>query len=191
MFFAAQLGAMALVALARPARLAHRAIGWTTVMVVVAATLATSVRERAADEIAARRDDAIAAQLSRRLGIGEGVQPLDWTGSTLRAMLQAGARPATAFFEDVHFYHHVDSPYIQGLRNQFVAALGAAAPALIVRVRHGTWAADGTTSLEFPELDRLIAAKYRLVEEGESFQIYRRDSRGVDADERGLSATSR
>ena len=76
------------------------------------------------------RVDAIAHYLTRHLRPGDRVQPLDWTGGAVHAMLLARAQLATPFMYDFHFYHHVSHPYIQRLRRRFLHALVEYAAAL-------------------------------------------------------------
>src|SRR5262245_27919401 len=78
------------------------------------------------------RVDEIAAYLKHSLEPGDTVQPLDWTGGAVHAMLRARARLATSFIYDFHFYHHLEEPYIQSLRRRFLAELDRAHPRFVI-----------------------------------------------------------
>jgi hypothetical protein len=68
--------------------------------------------------------------LNNNLHPGETVQALDFViGGAIPAMLRAGARTATPFLGDMYFYHHVNSPQIQTIRNRFITELRQEKPA--------------------------------------------------------------
>lgn len=122
------------------------------------------------------RVDAIATYLDAHLIPGERVQPLDWTGGTLHAMLLARAQVATSFVYDFHFYHHVSEPTIQSLRERFIRELTAAPPQFIIEVTavDKPWVHGEDTTRDFPALRQFIAASFRLAEEGDGYIIYER-----------------
>ena len=68
----------------------------------------------------------------RRPWYSSRVQPLDWDGGALHGMLLAKAITATPYICDFQLYHHVSTPYIQGLRRDFLADLEQAMPAFII-----------------------------------------------------------
>jgi hypothetical protein len=122
------------------------------------------------------RVDMIASYLQPRLKPGDTVQPLDWTGGVVHAMLIVRARPATRFIYDFHFYHSVSDPYIQGLRKQFIAQLAHARPRFVVEVTgpDKPWPTGPDTTKDFPELRRLLNSDYAPVNRGSDFVIYER-----------------
>ena len=83
---------------------------------------------------ASSRASQIALYLGKHLEQGDTVQPLDWTGGTLLAMLETRAHIATPFVFDFYFYHHVSNPYIQDLRTKFINDLQVSSPRFIVEV---------------------------------------------------------
>lgn len=121
------------------------------------------------------RDDQIAAYLRAHLQPGDRVQPLDWTrGGAVHAMLMTGARIATPFVYDFHFYHHISSPTIQALRRRFMQSLAAAPPRFIVDVQANNkpWVSGTDTTREFPELRRFLSERYAPAFKGDGFTIY-------------------
>jgi hypothetical protein len=123
----------------------------------------------------AGRVEQIAGFLSERVRPGETVQPLDWTGGALHAMLIAGVPAATPFIYDFQFYHHVREPYIQGLRQRFIAELEAARPRFILDINDiSTIISGADAASSFPELEAVLAREYVPVLEGDSYVIYER-----------------
>jgi len=120
------------------------------------------------------RADQIAAYLRAHLESGDTVQPLDWTGGTLQAMLTTRARLATTFVFDFYFYHHVSEPYIQALRVRFMDEIRAAPPTYVVEVlgMDRPWIGGPDTSQEFPELRALLAEGYTLEVARQDYNIY-------------------
>ncbi len=119
--------------------------------------------------------DEIARFLEANLQDGDTVQPLDWTVAAAHAMLLAGARTATPFVYDYHFYHHVSRPYVEELRTRFVRGLLAACPRFVVHVEPGVPRVTGEdTDTRFPELRIHIRAHYREVAGGSRYRIYER-----------------
>lgn len=125
--------------------------------------------------IKAGRVDELTAYLEDRVRPGETVQPLDWTGGALHAMLNAGTPIATPFIYDFQFYHHVSTPYIQGLRRRFIADLEASRPRFILDMDDQSTIMTGAdTSTTFPALEALLAREYTLVARGNGYAIYER-----------------
>jgi hypothetical protein len=122
------------------------------------------------------RAEQLAAYLSDNLRPGQTVQPLDWTGGTLQAMLDTRASLATPFVFDFYLYHHVSQPFIQDLRVRFMQALEAAAPEYILEVTamDKPWVSGPDTSRAFPALEQFLAGGYALDAEREGYRIYRR-----------------
>ncbi len=118
------------------------------------------------------RIDSIAAYLRENLRPGDTVQPLDWTGGAVHAMLIARARLATPFVYDFHFYHHVSTPYVQGLRRRFMASLGRAAPRFVIVIEtQKPWVQGEDTTTRFPELVRYLVAHYQVGLQGDGYAV--------------------
>jgi hypothetical protein len=114
----------------------------------------------------------ITAFLQSHLRATDTVQPLDWTGGAADAMLRAEARLATPFPCDFHFYHHISSPYIQGLRKRFLAALAARRPTYVIRIlTRKPWVQGFDTTREFAELDGFLAAHYTTGLAGDGYEV--------------------
>ncbi len=122
------------------------------------------------------RADEITAYLDENLQAGDTVQPLDWTGGTLLAMLRTRAPLATSYVFDFYFYHHVSDPYIQSLRADFMSELQDAKPRFIVEVtsEDKPWVTGLDTSREFPELRQFLARNYKVIISKTDYQIYER-----------------
>lgn len=148
------------------------------------------------DAYAARRfaqAHEIAGRLARDLRPGETVQPLDWTGVALHAMLLARAPLATAFLEDVHFYHHVSHPYVRSLRAQFIDQVQRHPPRFVIEVAQPGWVSGGEISREFPMLRAWLETSYRPALERPGFRLYERldDAAGSGRGPAGPATTSR
>jgi len=121
------------------------------------------------------RVDEIAKWLRKRLRPGDTVQPLDWTGGSIHAMLLAEAKLSTKFMYDVQFYHHVSSPYTQELRKEFISQLAAEPPRFIIEVQtYKYWVSGIDTTREFPELHEFINDNYSVASKGDGYLIYER-----------------
>ena len=120
------------------------------------------------------RVDEIVEFLRPRLQDGDTIQPLDWTGGAVHAMLILKARIATPFIYNFHFYHHVSSDYIEGLRKKFINEMRLSPPRFIIRVedKDEPWVQGQDTTREFKELQDLLDRDYRVVDEGNGYLIY-------------------
>lgn len=118
----------------------------------------------------------IARFLERKLEPGDTVQPLDWTGGALLAMLQTRAPLATSYVFDFYFYHHVSDPYIQSLRADFMTQLQEANPRFIVEVTaiDKPWVSGEDTTRDFPELRAFLDERYSITIEHKDYIIYER-----------------
>lgn len=123
------------------------------------------------------RADEIAVYLNKNLKPGDTIQPLDWTGGTLLAMLETRAHIATPYVFDFYFYHHVSTPYIQSLRADFMTQLQKADPRFIVEVTSidKPWVSGADTSRDFPELRAYLDANYSITIQKEDYIIYERN----------------
>ncbi len=122
------------------------------------------------------RVDEIAQFLRAKLKPGDTVQPLDWTGGAVHAMLRSNAAIATRFVYDFHFYHHVSNPYIRGLRATFLDEFDKSNPRFVVQYLgpDKPWPSGPDTTKSFPDLQRRLASRYWIVYEGDQFQILQR-----------------
>jgi hypothetical protein len=120
----------------------------------------------------------IASFLEKNLEVGDTIQPLDWTGGTLLAMLETRAHIATPYVFDFYFYHHVSHPYIQSLRADFMNDLQVANPRFIVEVTAADkpWVTGPDTSREFPELRAFLNENYSVTIHKDDYIIYEIDS---------------
>jgi hypothetical protein len=119
----------------------------------------------------------IAKYLDENLQTGDTVQPLDWTGGTLLAMLQVRAPLATKYVFDFYFYHHVSNPYIQNLRNDFLTQLAEEKPRFIVEVTaiDKPWITGEDTTKDFPALREYLNENYTVEVSKDDFLIYKRN----------------
>ncbi|MBX3036583.1 MAG: hypothetical protein KF758_06700 [Anaerolineales bacterium] len=118
--------------------------------------------------------------LEKNLQDGDVVQPLDWTGGTLLAMLETRALIATDYVFDFYFYHHISNPYIQNLRNDFMNQLQESMPRFIIEVTSADkpWVGgDDTTRTKFPELQNFLDENYSITIQKDDYIIYEIDDR--------------
>jgi hypothetical protein len=115
--------------------------------------------------------------LKKHLNLGDTVQPLDWTGGSLLAMLETRAHIATPYVFDFYFYHHVSTPYIQSLRANFMNDLQSASPRFIIEVTSmdKPWVSGLDTSREFPELRAYLEENYFVTIDKDDYVIYERE----------------
>jgi hypothetical protein len=121
------------------------------------------------------RVDEIAAFLKTNLRPGDIVQPIDWVGGAVHAMLMVRVKMATPFIYDEYFYHHVNNPYVQTLRQRFVEDLERTRPRFVIEVYDDGPFSEPTgpnTSRDFPELRAFLAENYSVVQEGQGYRIY-------------------
>ena len=107
---------------------------------------------------------------------GDTIQPLDWTGGTLLAMLETHTRIATPYVFDFYFYHHVSSPYIQSLRADFLDRMRIAHPRFIIEVTAADkpWIVGEDASREFPEFRKFLRENYSIKIQKDDYAIYER-----------------
>ncbi len=127
--------------------------------------------------IAADRATQISTFLEKNLEPGDQVQPLDWTGGSLLAILENRAPIATSYVFDFYFYHHVSNPYIQSLRADFMTQLQESKPHFIIEVTaiDKPWVSGEDTSRDFPELRAFLVENYSVTMEREDYIIYELD----------------
>ena len=136
----------------------------------------TFIRQLQGKPVATSTDRAgeIARFLDANLQPGDTVQPLDWTGGTLLAMLESRSRIATPYVFDFYFYHHVSHPYIQSLRADFMNDLQSANPRFIVEVtaEDKPWVSGVDASRSFPELRLYLNENYSVTIQKDGYVIY-------------------
>ena len=141
----------------------------------------TFIRQLEGKPIATSTDRAeeISRFLEKNLQKGDTVQPLDWTGGTLLAMLETRAHIATPYIFDFYFYHHVSNPYIQSLRADFMNDLQAASPRFIIEVTaiDKPWITGPDTSRKFPEFREFLNKNYSIAIQKDDYTIYEFDGR--------------
>ncbi|MCQ3938339.1 MAG: hypothetical protein DPW18_15020 [Chloroflexi bacterium] len=139
----------------------------------------TFLRQIEGKDIATSTDRAVEMEqfLEKNLAAGDTVQPLDWTGGALLAMLETRAPLATSYVFDFYFYHHVSDPYIQSLRSDFMTQLREAKPRFIIEVTaiDKPWVSGEDTSRDFPELRAFLDEHYSVTIEKDDYIIYELD----------------
>lgn len=122
------------------------------------------------------RANEIARFLEGNLHEGDTIQPLDWTGGTLLAMLETHTRIATPYVFDFYFYHHVSSPYIQSLRMDFLDRMRIARPRFIIEVTAADkpWIVGEDSSREFPEFRKFLRENYSIKIQKDDYAVYER-----------------
>jgi hypothetical protein len=122
------------------------------------------------------RANQIARFLEKNVRAGDTIQPLDWTGGTLLAMLETRAHIATPYIFDFYFYHHVSNPYIQNLRADFMKQLKNSSPRFIIEVTSmdKPWISGEDTSRDFPELRAFLNGNYSITIQKDDYVIYER-----------------
>jgi len=138
----------------------------------------TFIRQLAGRPIATSTDRAeeIARFLEKNLEDGDTVQPLDWTGGTLLAMLETRTYIATPYIFDFYFHHHISTPYIKFLREDFMSELQTTSPRFIIEVTaiDKPWISGADTSREFPELREFLNENYSVTIQKDDYVIYER-----------------
>ena len=175
-YFAAIAAAMMLAPCASSATAAQRAVP----VFLFAAFVVVQIRpdpnflaEVAGAPILAPKDgrvDTIASFLETHMEDGDTVQPLDWSGGAVHAMLIAEAQCASRFVYDYHFYHDLDEPVVQRWRAQFLDHLEATEPTWVIRFDGPRVFGEGT-SHEWEALDRVLQDAYTTALDGNGFEI--------------------
>ncbi|MDM8557615.1 glycosyltransferase family 39 protein [Candidatus Parabeggiatoa sp. HSG14] len=123
------------------------------------------------------RVDEIATYLNEHLSPTDKVQPLEWIGGAVHAMLISETIVATPYLTDFQFYHHVSNPYIQKLRKNFMTKLKGEMPTFIIEVYETSRVSGLDTTDKFPELKEFIKQHYKQDYTGDGFDIFRREER--------------
>ena len=166
---------------ARQAGLPWAGIAFGTILVAgwICVAVPRSIREAAGQGAVGVEKhgvpDAFARYLRVHLREGDRVQPLDWTGGAVHGMLMADARPATRFLYSFHFYHHVHSPFIQQIRDEFIHSLQSDPPRFLLETVGESRPHGEGTSETFLELEQWRIAHYHVAESGNGYRIWERN----------------
>jgi hypothetical protein len=135
--------------------------------------LISAITEKSTDK-REERVNQISNFLKENVVAGEAVQPLDWTGGAVHALLRSKTMIATPFIYDFHFYHHVSNSYIQQLRTRFIRDLKNSRPRFILQVtdEDKPWVSGSDTTREFKELQSILDEHYKIVFKGDGYLIY-------------------
>jgi len=170
--------AVVLFAELEPARAARRPLVFTALaasLVMVLVGLGVKGSEAASPAWISdkeRRVGAVVEDLAMRLGPGDRVQMLDTTDGGVHALLRLRAVQPTRFLYDFHFYHDVDTAFVQALRAEFIGDLDRHPPRFIVLFERG-WPQGGYERLErFPSLRLRLRVSYRSEQAGDGYVIY-------------------
>ena len=89
-------------------------------------------------------------------------------------MLIANALPATYYYFDVQFYHHLSHAYPHQARARFMSELNQSHPRFIIEITGDDkpWVSGTDTTREFPELRAFIETGYKPVVKDEGYVIY-------------------
>lgn len=120
------------------------------------------------------RVDEMTTYLNNHLSPNDTVQPLDWSGGTLYAMLRSQAVVSTPFLTDFQFYLHTSTPYIQKLRENFITRMNENKPTFILDVHTKSKVKGIDASYHFPELDQFIQKYYRKDYESNEVDIFQK-----------------
>ncbi len=176
LYFAGLLTSLCLLESASPRLQVTAVLALLLVIAINVRPPAAVLRQLAGKPIApiGGRVDRLADFLQKHLRPGDAVQPLDWTGGTLQAMLISRASLATPFVFDFYFYHHISHPYIQALRARFLQALQEHPPRFILEITSPDkpWVSGLDTSRDFPALRQFLQENYRPVQQKEDYVIY-------------------
>jgi hypothetical protein len=72
----------------------------------------------------------------------------------------------------MYFYHHVNSPQIQTIRNRFITELRQEKPALIIDILDKPEAKGPGTSQVFDELEQFIDENYFILVDTDGYVVY-------------------
>lgn len=101
------------------------------------------------------------------------IQILDTAEGGIHALLRLGRHLPTRFMYDFHFYHDIESPFIQDLRREFIQGLQDNPPHSIV-LFHFHWLPpfDESRINSFPELTDLLDTHYPRRQQRDDYTIY-------------------
>jgi len=101
------------------------------------------------------------------------IQILDTAEGGIHALLRLGRHLPTRFIYDFHFYHDIQSPFIQDLRHEFIQSLYDNPPHSMV-LFHFHWLPpfDESRINSFPELTELLDTHYPRRQKRDDYTIY-------------------
>lgn len=116
----------------------------------------------------------IAQWLRPRLEPGDTVQGIEWAFCGIaHAFLEAKAKPATHTIWGEVLYHHVSTPFVQGLRKDFMDQMRAAKPRFVVCSMDESDFVQGTdTTMTFPEFESFLGENYFPALDTRDFRIW-------------------
>jgi hypothetical protein len=121
------------------------------------------------------RADSLAAYLLKHLKPNEQVQTLGLVGGATHALLMTQTQIATPYIYDFYFHHHLDHPFIQRIRRDFVERLKATRPQIIIVETYLEYSLYTSGRRNFPEIEQFLAQHYRVAVNSENnYIIYER-----------------
>lgn len=149
--------------------------GIVCLALVVALPLRTTLEEywrwraERAYPVKAGRVERIARYLEANTRPGERVMALDTTSGALHGLYRARRPLYGRLVYDFMLYHHVDTPYVQGLRAELLGQLAGDGFDVLVRM-DDTW----SRRPNFLELDATIAQHFEVALQENAITIFRR-----------------
>lgn len=125
-------------------------------------------------QYANKREEQIKAYFDKNNSDNSKIQAIHWDLPTLMAMFDLKAIPATPYVVSLQFYHHVSSPYIKGLREDFIKRMNNEMPEFIINVPSQKKVLNINGPNSFPELKNFIEKYYYRDYRGHGFDIYRK-----------------
>jgi hypothetical protein len=129
-------------------------------------------RSGSTHEVKDGRVDLVAKYLKESTRPDESVMALDVTSGALHGLYRARRPLHGPVIYDFHVYHHIDEPYIKGLRRTTLSQFDGGGPDLIVKMDN-TWLRKSN----FPELDEILTRDYEVVMQENGVSILRRRER--------------
>lgn len=126
------------------------------------------------NNLSLNRVDRLARDIADNLRPGDRVQPMDWTGGALHAMLKNKAEIGTRFMFDIQFYHHGDREAPQRWRKVFLKELRANRPAMVVIMKIRAMPTGDQVFTDFPEFQDYLR-NYHPVVKNKVYEIWRID----------------
>ena len=115
----------------------------------------------------------LVADLTGRVSGDETVQVMDFASGNIHALYTLRYKQPTRFLYDLHFFHDIDAPYIQKLREEFLQDLKNRTPMYFV-LSSVSWPISGYERLDvFPELADWLSEYYVLESENSCYRLYR------------------
>jgi hypothetical protein len=105
----------------------------------------------------------ITEYLTPRIQPTDRVQVLDSAGGGLHILLKTRTQTATRYLYNFYFHHHVSTPYIKGIKADFIAQMELVRPRYIIRIDNQVYPYGDDVSREFAELTQFIDQNYQLV----------------------------